>query len=243
MTLEQLDKIEATAEKYGDVSRVLIPILKLSLRETLQERDDANAEIERLQAMLKDAILERDETLKDLSTSQRANGRIIKERDAALAYKDQWQRAAEEERAKVRAEFEAWKKDHLNHEADDLRAERDAALSELRMTKAFYDVTVKERDYERLQAKLLEDAARMYDMGQRGLDLIAERDEARKWLEAICEEFEATISHADWVRGGSRGMSLTFTGDFANVVQLPSVISRMRWWAREFRAVLNGDKP
>lgn len=69
-------------------------------------------------------------------------------------------------------------------------------------------------------------------------ELKAERDEARKWLEGICEEFEKTVAYADWRAAGSKGMSVPFHGDFASVVQLPSAISRMRWWAREFRRVL-----
>lgn len=65
-----------------------------------------------------------------------------------------------------------------------------------------------------------------------------ERDEARRMLEAICDEFERTIAHAEWVAAGSKGMSVPFHGDFASVVQLPSVVSRMRWWAREMRRAL-----
>jgi len=59
-------------------------------------------------------------------------------------------------------------------------------------------------------------------------------------LEAICVEFEQTIAHADWLKAGSKGMQVPFFGDFASCVQLPSVISKMRWWVREFRRVLGG---
>lgn len=66
--------------------------------------------------------------------------------------------------------------------------------------------------------------------------------EIKRWLESIADEFERTIAHADWKAAGSKGMSVPFHGDFASAVQLPSVISRMRWWAREFKTAL-GPKP
>lgn len=70
-----------------------------------------------------------------------------------------------------------------------------------------------------------------------------ERDEAQKILESICVEFENTIAHADWRAAGSKGMSVPFHGDFASVVQLPSVVNRMRWWVREMRNVIEKGKP
>jgi hypothetical protein len=60
-------------------------------------------------------------------------------------------------------------------------------------------------------------------------------------LEAICVEFEQTIAHFDWKKAGSKGMSVPFHGDFASAVRLPSVISKMRWWVREFREALKED--
>ena len=68
-----------------------------------------------------------------------------------------------------------------------------------------------------------------------------ERDAARHMLEGICGEFERTIRHADWVAAGSKGMSVPFHGDFASVAHLPSIISRMRWWAREMRRAITGE--
>lgn len=68
-----------------------------------------------------------------------------------------------------------------------------------------------------------------------------ERDAARHMLEGICGQFEGTIRHADWVAAGSKGMSVPFHGDFASVAHLPSIISRMRWWAREMRRVITGE--
>lgn len=70
-----------------------------------------------------------------------------------------------------------------------------------------------------------------------------ERDEVRNMLEAICGEFERTVAHADWRAAGSKGMSVPFHGDFASVAQLPSVISRMRWWVKEMRNVIEKVKP
>ena len=71
--------------------------------------------------------------------------------------------------------------------------------------------------------------------------LMKERDAARHMLEGICGEFEGTIRHADWVAAGSKGMSVPFHGDFASLAHLPSIISRMRWWAREMRRVITGE--
>jgi hypothetical protein len=64
----------------------------------------------------------------------------------------------------------------------------------------------------------------------------------RAHLEAITTEFEATVAHADWRAAGSKGMSVPYHGDFASAVQLPSVISRMRTWAKGFREVLEKTK-
>jgi hypothetical protein len=70
------------------------------------------------------------------------------------------------------------------------------------------------------------------------LRLERERDEARAMLSAICAEFEGAVAHADWRAAGSPGMSVTFTGDFASATQLPSVVGRMRRWAREIRNII-----
>jgi chromosome segregation ATPase len=70
-----------------------------------------------------------------------------------------------------------------------------------------------------------------------------ERDEARAMLSAICSEFERAVSHADWRAAGSPGMSVPFTGDFASATQIPSVVGRMRWWAREMRKAIGEGKP
>ena len=75
------------------------------------------------------------------------------------------------------------------------------------------------------------------------LRLERERDEARAMLSALCSEFEGAVAHADWRASGSPGMSVPFTGDFASATQLPSVVSRMRWWAREMRLVIGEEKP
>lgn len=75
------------------------------------------------------------------------------------------------------------------------------------------------------------------------LRLERERDEARAVLSALCAEFEGAVTHADWRAAGSLGMSVPFTGDFASATQLPSVVGRMRWWAREMRKVIGEDKP
>lgn len=71
---------------------------------------------------------------------------------------------------------------------------------------------------------------------------IRERDEARALLSALCAEFEGAVAHAEWRAAGSPGMSVPFHGDFASATQLPSVVGRMRWWAREMRKVIGEDK-
>lgn len=64
----------------------------------------------------------------------------------------------------------------------------------------------------------------------------------RNLLEGICDEFEQTIAHFDWLKNGSKGMSVPFFGDFASVVQLPCAINKMRWWVRQFRQALDEEK-
>jgi hypothetical protein len=62
----------------------------------------------------------------------------------------------------------------------------------------------------------------------------------RVWLEAICTEFERTVKHSE--TRGVGGMQVPFFGDFASVALLPSIISRMKWWADRFREALDvGD--
>jgi hypothetical protein len=56
---------------------------------------------------------------------------------------------------------------------------------------------------------------------------------------ALAGEFERTVARAEWEAAGSKGMHVPFHGDFASVTRVPSVISRMRWWLREFRAAFD----
>lgn len=69
-----------------------------------------------------------------------------------------------------------------------------------------------------------------------------ECERLRAALGSVADEFERTIAHADWVAAGRKGMHVPFHGDFAAAVQLPSVVSRMRWWLREFKRALGGAK-
>jgi hypothetical protein len=73
--------------------------------------------------------------------------------------------------------------------------------------------------------------------------LSRELNEAKSLLSALCSQFEGAVAHADWRAAGSPGMSVPFTGDFASAAQLPSVVGRMRWWAREMRKVIGEVKP
>lgn len=67
-------------------------------------------------------------------------------------------------------------------------------------------------------------------------------DRCRELLEGICDEFERTIAHFDWVQAGSKGMHVPFHGDFASIAHLPGPVRKMRWWAREFRKALDESK-
>lgn len=78
------------------------------------------------------------------------------------------------------------------------------------------------------------------DWRARALTAERERDEARAELSALCSEFEGAVAHADWRAAGSSGMGVPFHGDFASATQLPSVVARMRWWAREMRKATEG---
>lgn len=60
----------------------------------------------------------------------------------------------------------------------------------------------------------------------------------RLLMEGIADEFERTIQEAERLASGGGGMHVPFHGDFAAAVRLPSVVSRMRWWVREFRRAL-----
>jgi len=65
-----------------------------------------------------------------------------------------------------------------------------------------------------------------------------QRDDALRALASICDSFERTIAHAEWRNGGSKGMSVTFTGEFASAAQLPSLVDAMRRCVKDFRRVL-----
>ena len=60
--------------------------------------------------------------------------------------------------------------------------------------------------------------------------------EATRIIQGFAETAEAAVAHHEWTLGPKKGMQVPFHGDFANVV--PSTVSRLRWWATEFRAVL-----
>lgn len=64
----------------------------------------------------------------------------------------------------------------------------------------------------------------------------------RELLEGICNEFEHTIAHFDWVQAGSKGMSVPFHGDFVSIARMPGPVQKMRWWVREFRKALDDEK-
>lgn len=64
--------------------------------------------------------------------------------------------------------------------------------------------------------------------------------EAKRYKEAltyITENFEAVVEESARLKGG---MSVPFHNDFMVALRHPSMLSRLRWWATQMRAVLNG---
>jgi hypothetical protein len=57
-------------------------------------------------------------------------------------------------------------------------------------------------------------------------------------LVALAETFEAVVSEAEFRAGGSKGMQVTFTGEFCAAAQLPSCVRAFRRWALEIRDIL-----
>lgn len=112
----------------------------------------------------------------------------------------------------------------------DLKAEAFAQVDQLR----------RERDEARASVAHFRNAVREKERLE--LEAVQKLDEARAMLSAICSEFEGAVAHADWRAAGSPGMSVPFTGDFASATQLPSVVGRMRWWAREMRKSIGEKK-
>lgn len=52
-------------------------------------------------------------------------------------------------------------------------------------------------------------------------------------IESFGKTVDAAVANAEYTASGSPGMRVPFHGDFAGAQ--PSVISRLRWWARELR--------
>ena len=52
--------------------------------------------------------------------------------------------------------------------------------------------------------------------------------------DALAGEFEQAVASREPIRG----MQVTPSGDFIACAQLPSAVSRMRWWARAIRSAL-----
>lgn len=67
---------------------------------------------------------------------------------------------------------------------------------------------------------------------------VARISELETAVTAIVEEFEDVIQEADRPTGG---MSVPFHSRLAGAARLPSVMTAIRWWARELRATLNGS--
>ena len=68
-------------------------------------------------------------------------------------------------------------------------------------------------------------------------DPMARIDALERMLEAICDEFESTVRHAE--NRGKGGQQAPFHGDFASAP--PSTVRAIAMWARDIRAVLAGE--
>lgn len=147
--------------------------------------------------------------------------------------------------AEAQREATKAKADAERHVRDTIEAERrvDEVMNAVRAASGGGDIKSMEETIRAAGAKIEDLDARVFMLEAERDDARRERDDARKWLAGICAEFEGAVAHADWRAAGSKGMSVPFTGDFASVVQLPGAINRMRWWARVFRAALNGEQP
>ena len=66
-----------------------------------------------------------------------------------------------------------------------------------------------------------------------GAALLARLEKLRVVCESFASTAEAAVAHHRAPKGGQQ---VPFHGDFANV--MPSVVARLEWWARAFRAVL-----
>lgn len=101
------------------------------------------------------------------------------------------------------------------HPCMEYPTERDALLAELARTNKIID-----RLHEDLSSAIKAS-------GKSELQIVVKQ---------IAYEFARTIAHAERPKGG---MQVPFHGDFAPVAQLPSVVSRMRWWVERFHKALN----
>lgn len=99
---------------------------------------------------------------------------------------------------------------------------------------------LRERLERDLVARTLSDAE-VADM-RTTIAALDELAELRRVTEALADEFDKAVAHAEWRAAGSKGMRVPFHGDFAAATQLPSLVGRMRWWAREMRKALDASR-
>jgi hypothetical protein len=104
------------------------------------------------------------------------------------------------------------------HSCAEWATERDALLAELERTNKIID---------RLREDL---SAAIKASGKLELQNVVKQ---------ICYEFTSTVAHAERPKGG---MQVPFHGDFASAAQLPSVVSRMRWWVGRFTEALKASE-
>jgi hypothetical protein len=193
------------------------------------------SEVEKLRALLAEArgLIDRNRLVLGEYETPREVAAIRKAIDAALAEPvKECPRCEESEHQmhlRIRAGYDKTIADAWRAKVVEVERERDEA-------RAYAD---------RLAANLAEGALpKDIDVLRAANSAMAQQlHEARAVLLAICSEFDGAVAHADWRAAGSPGMSVPFTGDFASATQLPSVVSRMRWWAREMRRVIGEKKP
>jgi hypothetical protein len=100
--------------------------------------------------------------------------------------------------------------------------------------RACYDGAIQQRDFQADYAQKLNKVVK--DLRVENTQLSADNARLKFALEAFASTAEAAVEAFESKDRG--GMHVPFHGDFAHTT--PSVISRLRWWAKQFRHVLSG---
>jgi hypothetical protein len=168
--------------------------------------------------------------------------------DAAdkVALRAEVQRLREErDRAEVQLSESNDRRVELGRENTRLRArfeeaigERNAAEAERDRLMGLFDaVGMGEYNVLALVDHWSEEHGAMMAEGHR---LAAENERLRKAVDGFVQEVESAERHFERPRGG---MQVPFFGDFVGAERIPSLRSRLAWWARHLKAALAGPGP